>query len=86
MVCFNCNQKATTKLSIEPDFGEIYTCSSQTCKDKAQLDIEQFESIKYYQGRKKDRVEFAERAVACALIGIIIVICFMSIASIINKL
>lgn len=86
MVCFNCNQKATTKLSIEPDFGEIYTCSSQTCKNKAQLDLERLESIKYYQGRRKDQVEFAEKAVAWSIIAIIAAACIITLTSVINKL
>lgn len=86
MECFNCNEKATTKLSIEPDFGEIYTCSSQKCKDKAKEDIERFESIKYYQGRRKNQVEFSEQAVAWSLIAIIIAACVISLVSIINKL
>ena len=64
MECFNCNEEATTKLSIEPDFGEIYTCSSQTCKNKVRSDLERLESIKYYQGRRKDQVEFFEKAVS----------------------
>jgi hypothetical protein len=64
MECFNCNEEATTKLSIEPDFGEIYTCSSLTCKNKVRSDLERLESIKYYQGRRKDQVEFFEKAVS----------------------
>lgn len=86
MECFNCNEEATTKLSIEPDFGEIYTCSSQKCKDKVRSDIERFESIKYYQGRRKDQVEFAEKATAWSIIAIIAAACFITLASIINKL
>jgi hypothetical protein len=73
-------------LSIEPDFGEIYTCSSQTCKNKAQLDLERLESIKYYQGRRKDQVEFAEKAVAWSIIAIIAAACIITLTSVINKL
>lgn len=86
MECFNCNEKATTKLSIEPDFGEIYTCSSQSCKDKARSDIERFENQKYRQGKRKDQVEFTERALAWTLIGFILATAIISLASIINKL
>jgi hypothetical protein len=86
MECFNCHEQATTKLSIEPDFGEIYTCSSQKCKDKARSDFEIFESTKYRQGRRKDQVELAEKTIAWALIGIIMITCVIIIASIANKL
>lgn len=86
MECFNCNEKATTKLSIEPDFGEIYTCSSQSCKDKAKSDIERFENQKYRQGRRKDQVELAEKTLAWCLIAFIMATAIISLASIINKL
>ena len=86
MECFNCHEKATTKLSIEPDFGEIYTCNSQSCKNKVRSDLERLESIKYYQGRRKDQVEFAEKAVAWSLIAIIIAACIITLTSVINKL
>jgi hypothetical protein len=86
MECFNCHEEATTKLSIEPDFGEIYTCSSQKCKDKVRSDLERLESIKYYQGRRKDQVEFAEKTVAWSLIAIIIATCIITLTSVINKL
>jgi hypothetical protein len=86
MECFNCNEQATTKLSVEPDFGDIYTCGSQTCKDKARSDFEKFQSMKYHQGRRKDQVELAERTIAWALIGVILVSCAITLASIANKL
>jgi hypothetical protein len=86
MECFNCNEQATTRLSVEPDFGEIYTCSSQDCKDKARSDIERFESMKYQQGKRKDQVELSEKVVAWSIIAIIMATCFITLASIINKL
>jgi len=86
MECFNCNETATTKLSIEPDFGEIYTCNSQTCKDKARSDFERFESMKYRQGRTRDQVELAEKTITWTLIGFILVSCIITLVSIVDKL
>ncbi len=73
MECFNCNNDAVKKIGIEPDLGEIYLCENPKCKEKALSDIERFQYAKYYQGRRKDQVEYFEKAGAISIIGIIVV-------------
>lgn len=74
MECFNCNKEAVKKIGFEPDLGEIYLCDNPKCKEKAMSDIERFQYAKNYQGRRKDQVEYFEKATAYSFIGIMIVV------------
>lgn len=74
MECFNCNKKAIKKIGFEPDLGEIYLCENPKCKEKATSDIERFQYFKDYQGRRKDQVNYHEKASAYSLIGIILIL------------
>lgn len=84
--CFNCKKEAVKKLSVEPEFGQIYVCSNPKCKEKALNDIDRFQFAMQNQGRRKEQVEETEKILAYTLLAAIFVVSVLTIINLYAKI
>lgn len=69
--CSICGMPAKSKLHVEPEVGHIYICNDTDCRGAAVRELAEAESKSFEemnQGRRRDQVEYTEKAGAVTLI------------------